>query len=45
MKAPFIPKLENQIDTQNFDREFTECDIDSNSGSIQDGNKLEGFSY
>ena len=27
LKAPFIPKLDNDMDTQNFDREFTQCDI------------------
>lgn len=29
LKAPFIPKLDNDMDTQNFDREFTQCDIES----------------
>ena len=29
LKAPFIPKLEDDLDTQNFDREFTECSIES----------------
>ena len=27
IKAPFIPKLEDDLDTQNFDREFTECSV------------------
>ena len=27
LKAPFIPKLDTDMDTQNFDREFTQCDI------------------
>lgn len=29
IKPPFMPKIEHDVDTQNFDREFTECSIES----------------
>lgn len=43
--SPFVPKIENDLDTQNFDREFTECSIESEMSSLGDGKKLEGFSF
>lgn len=45
LKAPFIPKIEDSIDTQNFDREFTECSIESEMSSYADEKRLSGFSF
>ena len=28
-KAPFIPNLMSEVDTSNFDTEFTKCSIES----------------
>lgn len=44
-KAPFIPIIKHEIDVSNFDREFTECDVDSCCSSFSENKTLDGFSF
>lgn len=49
IKAPFIPKLSSEIDTTNFDVEFTSCSVESSKGENKspdlDSDKFKDFSY
>lgn len=42
IKPHFRPKIEDDIDVQNFDREFTECSLESDISSFE-GGRLSGF--
>jgi hypothetical protein len=49
VKAPFIPKLANLTDTNNFDTEFTSGSIGSfeenHEPELEDDDKFKDFSY
>jgi serum/glucocorticoid-regulated kinase 2 len=48
IKAPFTPKLSSDIDTRNFDAEFTTCSVDSvgdRSPEKSEEDKFKDFSY
>ena len=48
IKAPFIPKLSSDIDTANFDVEFTSCSVDSKGDKHsydEASDKFKDFSY
>lgn len=48
IKAPFVPKLNSDIDVNNFDVEFTNCEPESyeNKSPSEDANdKFKDFSY
>lgn len=43
-KAPFIPNLHSDIDTNNFDAEFTRCSIESEEEREEMEELEEGYS-
>ena len=45
VRPPFIPKIVHDIDVSNFDREFTECEIESPGDGSEICNDLPDFSY
>ena len=46
MTPPFIPILESETDTRNFDPEFTGCQVKSYEESpTKESDKFKGFSY
>ncbi len=53
IKSPFVPILQNEADTSNFDEEFTSCSVESysertNSNMMEEEvnqNKFVGFSF
>lgn len=49
IKAPFVPILTSEVDTSNFDEDFTSCSVESyketDSDMVEEGQHFEGFSY
>lgn len=45
LPAPFVPYINSEADVSNFDKEFTECNLNSFNESHSIGKDLEGFSF
>lgn len=49
IKAPFVPILNSDADTSNFDEDFTNCSVESYNDNtnemVEETEKFDGFSY
>lgn len=49
IKAPFVPILTSDVDTSNFDDDFTSCSVESysenNGEMVEEGQNFDGFSF